>query len=325
MPKDYTNPFTATLQGIVNSFKKSKPIGTLKDSDRIDEKNCLVTGANSGLGFAIAIELAKRGGNVYMACRSGIPEAGENVKRIANSERVTMLKVDLSDIDSIVNLSEEIKILELVFDIVICNAAVVPSGSRKTKQGFDEMFTVNYLAKYILLNLLWGNQSISMDGRIILVSSESHRSSPDLDLEKFGQFAEYKMSKVVALYGYYKLALLTFATEFSKKINKKSKVHAICPGAVNSNIAKEAPKIFMPLLKVIFGIFFQKPAKAALPVIYLACSPEIENRDNIYLHMWTEKEMDKRAVDPGLGEKLWHKTNELVKQAGYAYSSQFDG
>ena len=323
MSKNYTNPVTATLQGIANSFKKSKPIGTLKVSDRIDGKNCLVTGANSGLGFAIATELAQRGGNVYMACRSGIPEAGEKVKTLSGSESVTMLKVDLSDIDSVVNLSEEIKNRELVFDIVICNAAVVPSGSRKTKQGFDEMFMVNYLAKYIMLNLLWGNQSISGGGRIIMVSSESHRSSPDLDLEKFGRYSEYKMSKVVALYGYYKLALLTFSTEFSKKINQESKVHAICPGAVNSNIAKEAPKMFMPLLKVIFGIFFQKPAKAALPVIYLACSPEIENRDNIYLHMWTEKEMDQRALDSELGKQLWHKTNELVKQAGYAYSSQF--
>ena len=64
MPRKYDNPFTATLQGIANSFKKSKPIGALKESDRIDGKNCLVTGANSGLGFAVTLDLAKRGGNI---------------------------------------------------------------------------------------------------------------------------------------------------------------------------------------------------------------------------------------------------------------------
>ena len=71
---DYQNPVSATLTGIVNLFKKQEKIGELKESDRVDGRTCLITGANSGLGFALAVELAKRGGRIIMACRSGIPK-----------------------------------------------------------------------------------------------------------------------------------------------------------------------------------------------------------------------------------------------------------
>ena len=61
------------------------------NSVRIDGKTCLVTGANSGLGKAVAIDLARRGGHVLMACRSGHPDAGEDVRAASGSDRVQML------------------------------------------------------------------------------------------------------------------------------------------------------------------------------------------------------------------------------------------
>ena len=325
---DYNNPFTATFNVILNAFKRSSPIGELKEEDRIDGKTCLVTGANSGLGFAVATQLAQRGGRVFMACRSGIPEAGEMVKEKSGSSTVEMLQVDLSDLNSIESLCQRIGELDLKFDIVVCNAAVVPAGSRKTNQGFDEMFAVNYLAKFVLLNRLHEDGRFNLHAtdppRVIVVSSEAHRSASDIDLRKFGVFEPYKMSKVLSFYGYYKLVLNSFVTQLSRKWNPNEShqisVHALCPGVVNSNIAKEAPKVFKPLLKIIFGIFFQDPFKAARPLVFLGCSPAIRNRNNIYLHMWSEKEMDPRARDSDMGEKLWDKTAYLLSTVGHAGS-----
>ena len=314
----YSNPFTATLSGIVNMFKKHPPVGVLSDDDRIDGKVCLVTGANSGLGFAVTQQLVERGGKVIMACRSGIPEAGEEIKRLTGSENVEMLKVDLSDIESITKLITELKARNVKLDIAIFNAAIVPKGSRKTDEGLDQMFMVNYLAKFILIKELLAADLFNKQQtpRIIYVSSESHRSGDDIDFDKFGQFEEYTMSKVIALYGYYKLHLNTLAAELSRRLNKEGisySVHSLCPGAVNTNIARESPKIFMPLLKLIFGIFFQAPAKAAIPVIYLACSKEIEGKSDYYLHMMAKKEPDHRSLNVDTGKILWEKSENLLK------------
>ncbi len=315
----YSNPFTATLSGIVNMFKKQQPVGVLKDDDRIDGKICLVTGANSGLGFAITQQLVERGGKVIMACRSGIPEAGDRIKALTNSENIEMIRVDISDLNSIKALVSELKTRSIKFDIAIFNAAIVPKGSRKTKEGLDQMFMVNYLAKFILIRefISAGLFNTKLIPRIIYVSSESHRSGDDIDFEKFGLYEEYTMSKVIALYGYYKLHLNTLASELSRRINvdgMKYSVHSLCPGAVNTNIARESPKIVMPLLKLIFGLFFQNPMKAAIPVTYLACSKEIEGQSDYYLHMMARKKPDERSLDRTTGEKLWRHSERLLER-----------
>lgn len=124
------------------------------------------------------------------------------------------------------------------------------------------------------------------------------------------------MSKVIGFYGYYKLLLNTFAAELERRLNTekttKCAVHVMCPGAVNSNIAKESPAIFKPLIKVIFSLFFASPTKAAEPVLYLACSPEIEGKSHIYLHLMQQKQMDDKALNVDNGEKLWKKSEELL-------------
>ena len=84
----YDNPFYATLNGILDVIRKGERIGSLGALDRIDGKTCLITGANRGLGKAIAIELARAGGHVVMACRSGYPDAAEEVRRRSGSSAV---------------------------------------------------------------------------------------------------------------------------------------------------------------------------------------------------------------------------------------------
>ena len=98
----------ALLKAIVDRFTQRKILRPVPESVRIDGKICLVTGANSGLGKAVAIDLAKRGGHVLMACRGGHPEAGEDVRRSSGSGTVEMLKVDLADLDSVHALSDEL-------------------------------------------------------------------------------------------------------------------------------------------------------------------------------------------------------------------------
>lgn len=97
----FTNPVTATLAGIKDFFAKQELAHRYSDRDRADHLTILITGANSGLGFALAVAFAKRGGKVIMAGRSKIPEAGDRVKKLSGSDKVEMRYLDLSNIGSI--------------------------------------------------------------------------------------------------------------------------------------------------------------------------------------------------------------------------------
>lgn len=324
----YSNSFTATLSGITDLFRKQKNVVTLHEEDRLDGKNVLVTGASSGLGFETAVQLAQRGAHVWMACRSGIPGKGEQVRKLSGNNNVEMLKVDLSDLDSIVALVNSLIAASVKLDVLVDNAGVVPANSRKTKQGLEEMFVVNYLSKYMLARLLLENDLFNRKKddlpRIIFVSSESHRNPKVFDWDAFGKYKAYSMGKTVEYYGYYKLLITTFANELSRRINNTNHVQysvfALCPGPVNSNIAREAPVIFKPLIKVVFKLFFRSPKVAVKPVIYFAASPEVKGKVIDYLFLMGRKEMDAKTMDEQNGKKLWILSESLLKEHGVVFT-----
>jgi NAD(P)-dependent dehydrogenase (short-subunit alcohol dehydrogenase family) len=320
----YSNPFRAIFAGIGDLLHKRQNVLVLEDSDRLDGKSVLITGASSGLGFAASVQLACRGAKVIMACRSGIPEKGEMVRRLSGSRHISMLEVDLADMQSIRKLVSELVDAEIKLDVLICNAAIVPAQSRKSPQGIEEMFAVNFLAKYLLVRLLLENEVLDTAGdtipRIIFVSSESHRNPERFDWDNFGRYRDYGIGKTVELYGYYKLLLTTFANELARRVNSGGTVQysifALCPGPVNSNLAREAPLFIKPILKLVFAFFFRSPQKAVEPIVYLACSHQVEGRAIDYLFLMTRKEMDPKAVHPENGKKLWRLTEGLLDDIG---------
>jgi NAD(P)-dependent dehydrogenase (short-subunit alcohol dehydrogenase family) len=330
--KNYDSPVQATLTGIKDLFKSKKPDVHLNPDDRLDGKKVLITGASSGLGFATSIELARLGATVIMGCRSGIPEKGGEVRKRSGSQDVHMVSVDLSDMERIKSFVDDVKSKFGKIDILICNAAVVASGSRKTRQGLDEMFMVNYVAKYLLIRLLFMNDCFVRDGgslpRIVFVSSESHRNPPGIDWDGFGKFREFKMGETVKYYGYYKLLMTTFAVELSRRLNPGKKaetsVFALCPGPVNSNIAREAPAIFKPLMKLVFALFFRTPEKASAPVVYMAASRDQEGKKLDYLFLMNKKEIDEKALDADSGKRLWEETERLLERHGVVFQQAVD-
>ncbi|MEO1655483.1 MAG: hypothetical protein AAFU64_18210, partial [Bacteroidota bacterium] len=153
--------------------------------------------------------------------------------------------------------------------------------------------------------------------RIIYISSETHRSASSIDFDRFGKYAEYSMAKSVSLYGYYKFFMNTYLQELSRRINQDQieiSINSLCPGPVNSNIAREAPAMFKPLVKVIFGLFFRSPEKAAEPALYLSCSPDVEGESDWYLHLMHRKGVNPEANNPALGSELWKRSEALLEE-----------
>jgi NAD(P)-dependent dehydrogenase (short-subunit alcohol dehydrogenase family) len=320
----FDNPVVASLAGFWDRFRKQELASRLTENDRFDGKTVLVTGANSGLGFALAVEIARRGGHVIMACRRQIPEVGEKAKKLAHSDRLEMRFLDLSKINSIHEFCEGLKKDGVRLDITILNAGVTPPKARKTDSGQDEMFLVNYLSNVMLTNLLMTSGVININNnnslfkpRVIFISSDSHQGSSYIDYDEFGRYFDYGVSKAIANYSYFKLVLNTYATELSRRVNKdgfKAGINVICPGPVNSNIVKEAPLLLRIILKGIFTIIFKSPSKACKPVVYMAISPDFEGRTNEYLHMFRPKKMDFKIYIPEEGSKLWERSVEVWKQ-----------
>lgn len=326
----FKNPVEAVLTGVVEYFRRETNIRPLEDSDRLDGKKCLITGANSGIGFAIAVDLAKRGADLIMACRSGIPEAGEKVKALSGSETVEMLRVDLSDAVSIHQLCDQLKTRGEQLDVVICNAGIGSPMAKPTKQGIELMLMVNYVAKFVFLkrllqdgiipNAVFGKNAhpVGEDRpRILFTSSDSHRNASAINFDQLGVLKKYSVSEGIGLYSYYKLVLNTFATELSRRLNPDGNidvaVHAICPGPVDTNIVRDAPQPLKAFLKLIFKLFFQKPENAAPPLVYMACANDVEGSTNRYLHMMAEKRMDEKCYDLEAGKQLWERTEEIVR------------
>ena len=323
----FDNPVVASLAGFWDRFRKQELESHLTENDRFDGKTVLVTGANSGLGFALAVEIARRGGHVIMGCRSQIPEAGDKAKKQSGSENIEMRYLDLTKIDSIHAFADGLKNDGIKLDITILNAGVTPAKARKTASGQDEMFLVNYLSNVMLTNLLMTSGVINTNAntnsntnafkpRVIFISSDSHQGSSYVDYDEFGRYFDYGVSKAIANYSYFKLLLNTYATELSRKVNRdgfKAGINVICPGPVNSNIVKEAPFILRLILKSIFSVIFKSPKKACLPVVYMAISPDFEGRTNEYLHMFRPKQMDPKVYIPEEGLKLWERSIELWK------------
>jgi NAD(P)-dependent dehydrogenase (short-subunit alcohol dehydrogenase family) len=319
--KNYNSPFQATLTGILNLFKKRSRVGKLSPSERLDGKKILIDGASSGLGLASAIELAKLGGTVIMAVRSGFPEKADEVKKKSGSDKVFIHHVDFSDFDSIKNLVNEVNTQHGKLDIVICNAAVVAKKSVQTKSGLEQMFMVNYLSKFYFIQQLIKtgsfNTEFSQTPRIIFVTSESHRNAKEFNWRDFGTFIPHSVGKTVEIYGYYKLLLVTYARVLSRRLNSDGNnfsVFALCPGPVNSNIAREAPWLFKPLLRLVFFLFFRSPKKASEPVLYHSTSTLQEGKTFDYLFLMERKAIDEKAEDPANGEKLWKLSEELLKK-----------
>jgi NAD(P)-dependent dehydrogenase (short-subunit alcohol dehydrogenase family) len=327
----FDNPVVASLTGILDIFRKQKLSERLTDENRIDGKTVLVTGANTGLGFAIAVDLAKRGGTVIMGCRSQIPEAGERVKKLSGSKNVLMKYLDLSKIDSIHHFVENLKNENISLDYTILNAGVALPKAKKTASGLDEIFLVNYLSNFILLNLLLANgvvPNVSVNdsknfnkkpSRVIFISSDSHQKSSFIDHDEFGRFFEYGLKKGMNNYSYYKLVLNTLAVEISKRVNKNQEnpsvlFNVICPGPVNTDIVRDAPWLIRISLKGIFSIFFQSPQKAAKAVTYITISEDFEGKTAQYMHMFNPKNMDYKVYIPEEGEKLWEHSETVWKR-----------
>jgi NAD(P)-dependent dehydrogenase (short-subunit alcohol dehydrogenase family) len=152
----------------------------------------------------------------------------------------------------------------------------------------------------------------------VFVSSESHRSARPLEVDRVGVYREYGMGDTVTEYGYQKLLVEVWASELSRRLAPGDEidvaVHTMCPGAVATDIAREAPAWVKPVLDPTIKYLFKKPEDGAVPVVWLACARPVEGRTGLYVHVKNEKARAAQADDPKNGAALWVRAESLLSR-----------
>jgi len=277
-------------------------------------KICIVTGANSGIGKATALGLAQMGATIVMVCRNQIKgeEAQNEIKEKSGNDAVDLMLADLSSQASIRQLAENFQQHYQQLHVLINNAGGVNLSRRETVDGLEMTFAINYLAPFLLTNLLLDKLKASAPARIVNVSSESHQSGyikmDDLELEK-----GYRLMRA---YGQSKLALVLFTYELARRLQGTG-VTANClhPGFVATNIGQNGVgSVGRSIVKLIFSRLGISPEEGAKTSIYLASSPEIEGVTGKYFVKSIPVRSAPISYDETLQRQLWEESAKLVNR-----------
>jgi len=273
-------------------------------------KVCMVTGANSGIGKATALGLAQMGATIVMVCRnqSKGEQAQNEIKEKSENDAIDLMLADLSSQESIYRLAENVQQHYQQLHVLINNAGVANLTRRETSDGFEMMFAVNYLAPFLLTNILLEKLKASAPARIVNVSSESHQAGyiimDDLQSEKKYKFKAYGQSK---------LALVLFTYELARMLQGTS-VNANClhPGFVATNFGQNgAGSVGRGIVKLISRLGIS-PEEGAKTSIYLASSPEIEGVTGKYFIKSIPVRSAPISYDETLQRQLWEVSAKLV-------------
>ena len=186
-----------------------------------------MTGANTGIGKETALDFAKRGARVILACRDEqrAMNAARDIIAETGSDKIVVRIVDLASFESVRAFAKLINETEERLDILVNNAGLA-GGYRVTEDGYESVFQVNYLSHFLLTLLLLKKMKKSAPSRIVNVSSLSHEQK----VANLGQLDDFILSKEkyngIRLYSQSKLAQVVFTRELSQKLEGECNVTA---------------------------------------------------------------------------------------------------
>ncbi|MCX4716793.1 oxidoreductase [Streptomyces virginiae] len=248
----------------------------------------VVTGANSGIGYVTARELARRGASVVLACRSAARGRAAVIRLRAEvpQARAEFLPLDLADLSSVREFATAYAQRHASLDLLINNAGVMALPYGRTADGFETQFGVNHLGHFALTGLLLPRLRAAAPGaRIVNVSSGFHvlgRIDPD-DAGLADAGGEHGYRRWIA-YGRSKTANLLFTHELARRFTAAgSPITAVAahPGYASSNLHSGASKLEGPTLTswaAALGnaVLAQPTSSGALPTLYAATAPGVE-------------------------------------------------
>jgi NAD(P)-dependent dehydrogenase (short-subunit alcohol dehydrogenase family) len=269
----------------------------------------LITGANTGIGRATALALAKMGATIIMLCRSrqrGL-KAMEEIKEESGNPDIGLLIADLSVQAAVRRVAAEFAARYARLHVLINNAGVLLPNRLVTGDGLEHTLAVNYLAPFLLTNLLLDRLKAGAPSRIINIASEVQRAvdCEDLQMEK-----HYDGIKA---YGKSKTALILFTYELARRlVGTGVTANCLHPGGVRTGIWRHYTSLFKLMIDV-SGPMMKSPEEGADTPVYLASSPKVEGVTDQYFVDRQPVKSSTPTYDESTARRLWNTSAELTK------------
>ncbi|XP_017061483.1 retinol dehydrogenase 13 [Drosophila ficusphila] len=268
----------------------------------------IVTGANTGIGKETALEIARRGGTVYMACRdlNRCERARKEIVKETNNQNVFSRELDLSSQDSIRAFVAGFKKEQNKLDVLINNAGVMRCPKTLTKEGIELQLGVNHIGHFLLTNLLLDLLKKSAPSRIVVVSSLAHARGSinvaDLNSEKtYDEGLAYSQSK---------LANVLFTRELATRLEGSGvTVNSLHPGVVDTELGRNwaffQTNLVQYFIKPMIWPLLKTPKSGAQTSLYAALDPELKDVTGLYFSDCKPKTVAPAALDKAIGKFLW--------------------
>ena len=281
----------------------------------------VITGANSGVGYATASVLAEKGARVVLAVRNLDKGKRAAAGVVANSPHadVALQRLDLTSLESVRAAAEELHAAYPKIDLLINNAGVMLTPKQTTGDGFELQLATNHLGHFALTGLLLDRMLDVEGSRVVAIGSLVHRVGASIhfdDLQwqrRYNRWGAYSQSK---------LANLMFAFALNRHLTRaRSKTIALAahPGGCYSQQVVDSPAIVQPFVRVLGTLFLQSPQMSALSSLRAATDPpscggqyygpngigEVRGYPELV-------EASTRANDEELQERLWKVSEELT-------------
>ena len=241
-------------------------------------KTIVITGANTGLGYASAALLAPRGPTLVLACRNLDKAATARDSLLADhpAAQLETAELDLARFDAIHAFAKDLSARHEQIDVLLNNAGIMGNPYGLTPEGFELHFGVNHLGPFVLTNLLLPMLHRAPDARIVTVSSSVHRSAK-IDFTNL-QYGRGKGYTPLRAYARSKLANLLFAYELQRRLSaKKSPIRSLAahPGAAQTDLGRQIESdLIFRILRPLLEATVPSPAQGAWSQVRAATDPK---------------------------------------------------
>ncbi|XP_052768645.1 retinol dehydrogenase 12-like [Mya arenaria] len=278
-------------------------------------KTVVVTGANCGIGFETALELAHRKAHVILACRDLTKgqNAAKLISRKTGNQEVEAKQLDLSSFKSVRTFCADLNANLPKLDVLVNNAGVMNIPYSLTEDGLETHMSVNHFGNVLLSMQLLELLEKSASGRIVFVSSSLHKYG-QVDLHNYNTEEAYKTQKP---YASSKLMNLLLARELHQRVSENGKisVYSMHPGMVRTQLGRHSfmfNKYFkvlcFPLHAILYCLYVllvKTAREGCQTVIYCALAPELEGCSDGYYGNFEKQSWSPKANDLDLAKKVY--------------------
>ena len=276
-------------------------------------KTCVITGATSGIGRAVAVQMGRLGADLILTGRDERKGAGlvRRLQRNPACGTARFMRADLSVQREVRELAAAIRSQCPRVDVLINNAGARFDTFRLTPDGIESTFATNHLSHFLLTLLLLDTLRAAESARVITVGSGAHSGARG-DFER--SFRSETYDRKVA-YGSSKLANVMFAYELARRLRGTNVTsNAMDPGGVATNLGRNNG-IISWLRRVVYHALkgeLLSPEKGAETIVYLASSPAVEGVSGKYFFRKREIESSAISKDEAAAKRLWESSLRMT-------------